>query len=318
MNIVFLDKKTLGDDIDISCFSDFGNLIVYDTTSPDERAKRVEDADIILTNKVVIDDAIMAAAPKLKYIGIAATGYNNVVLPAARKREIAVTNVCSYSTDAVAGHTFALLFKMMENVSKFDEYVKSGSYSDSGLFTWHGNPFTELAGKTWGIIGLGEIGRRVAGIAGAFGCRVVYYSTSGANDNPNYERVTFEQLLAESDIVSVHAPLNAATEKLMNYEAFLQMKKTAYFINVGRGPIVVESDLARAVDENRIAGAGLDVFDKEPLPADSPLLKATNKEKLVLTPHVAWAGYEARTRLVHEMYSNIKAFVNSEKRNRVD
>ena len=318
MKIVFADGKTLGKDCDLSGFEKFGQLTVYPVTSHAELAERVEDADIILTNKVVIDKEVMDSCKNLKYIGIAATGFNNVDIAYAKSKNITVTNVRGYSTDIVAQHTFALLFQVMEQISYFDSYVKSGDYSKNDIFTHLDRPFMEIAGKTWGIIGLGEIGRRVAAIAAAFGCRVIYYSTGGNNNNSDYERVDFDALLRESDIVSIHAPLNENTKGIMNSSAFDKMKKTAYLINVGRGPIVVDKDLAEAIDGGKIAGAGIDVFGSEPIPSDNPLPGIVNKERIVMTPHIAWASTEARNRLVNEMICNLEAFFAGEKRNVVN
>lgn len=318
MKIVFLDRKSLGEDCDTTVFEQLGEMTTYQTTAPEEVIGRVRDCDVILTNKVVISAEVMAAAKNLKYVGLSATGVNNVDVEYASAHGIAVCNVKGYSTDSVAQHTFALLLMVMEQMGHFDRYIKSKEYSTSQLFTWLDKPFFELAGKTWGIIGLGDIGRKVATIAKAFGCKVIYYSTSGRNNTTDYERVEFEELLSRADIVSVHAPLIDSTRALMNYEAFAKMKKTAYFVNVGRGPIVVEQDLARALDENLIAGAGLDVFEKEPMDVDNALLAVKNPAKLAMTPHIAWASVEARQRLVREMYDNLVAYTRGERRNRVD
>ena len=197
---------------------------------------------------------------------------------------------------------------MMEKLSYYDSYVKDGSYGKSPVFTHFDKVFMELSGKTWGIIGLGEIGRGVASVAKAFGCRVIYYSTSGKNNNPEYERVSFDELLAQSDIVSIHASLTPATENLMNYEAFSRMKKSAVLVNVGRGPIINEADLVRALNEGLISGAGLDVICKEPITEDCEFNKITDSSKLIITPHIAWATYEARIRLMDGVYNNIRSF----------
>lgn len=307
----------LGDDIDMSVFDKLGKVTIYDRTEPEEVLKRLEDADALLTNKVVIGAYEMDRLPKLKYIGINATGTNNIDIEYAAKKNIAVTNVKGYSTDSVVQHTFALLFYVYEKLRHYDDFVKNGRYCDYGCFTYFGERFAELSGKTWGIIGLGEIGRRVADIAKVFGCRVIYYSTSGRNSNADYERVEFEQLLGESDIISIHAPLNERTENLMNRAAFERMKRTAVLINVGRGPIVNEADLLEALNEDRIAGAALDVVSVEPMRRDNPLYGYKDSNRLIITPHIAWATNEARQRLVDEMYLNLEAFVNGQERNRV-
>lgn len=317
MNIVVLDRMALGDDIDMSIFEKLGKLTIYERTAPEEVVDRLKDADALLTNKVVIGKAEMDRLPKLRYIGINATGTNNIDLAYAAKKNIAVTNVKSYSTDSVVQHTFALLFYVYEKLRHYDDFVKQGKYSDYGCFTYFGERFAQLSGKTWGIIGLGEIGRNVADIAKAFGCHVVYYSTSGKNSNPDYERAEFDELLRSSDIISIHAPLNDRTQNLMNRAAFEKMKPEAVLINVGRGPIVNESDLLWALNENKIAAAGLDVLSVEPMRKDNPLYGYKDSNRLIITPHIAWATNEARKRLVDEAYLNLEAFICGKERNRV-
>ena len=317
MKIVFLEKNSLGDDVDVSEFARFGELEVYPFSTNQETRERARDADVVFSNKIMMNEETLGEASKLKYIGITATGTNNVDMEYVKSRGIAVTNVAGYSTDSVAQHTFALLFYLLEKQRYFDDFVKSGDYSRSNLFCHYGEKFWELSGKTWGIIGLGTIGKKVAQIAQTFGCHVIYYSTSGKNNNAQYERTDLDDLLRRSDIVSVHAPLTEQTEGIMNYEAFAKMKKSALFINVGRGPIVNEADLARALEEDLIAGAGLDVMTKEPLPADSPLLKIQDSKKLFITPHIAWASIEARKRLVQELILNLEGYLSGENRNRI-
>lgn len=317
MNIVVLDRMALGDDIDMSIFEKLGKLTIYERTATEEVVDRLRDADALLTNKVVIGKAEMDRLPKLRYIGINATGTNNIDLAYAAKKNIAVTNVKSYSTDSVVQHTFALLFYVYEKLRHYDDFVKQGKYSDYGCFTYFGERFAQLSGKTWGIIGLGEIGRKVADIAKAFGCHVVYYSTSGKNSNPDYERAEFDELLRSSDIISIHAPLNDRTQNLMNRAAFEKMKPEAVLINVGRGPIVNESDLLWALNENKIAAAGLDVLSVEPMRKDNPLYGYKDSNRLIITPHIAWATNEARKRLVDEAYLNLEAFICGKERNRV-
>ena len=317
MNIVILYRMALGEDIDMSVFEKLGTVTIYERTAPDEVVERLKDADALLTNKVVIGKNEMDRLPKLKYIGINATGTNNIDLEYAAKKNIAVTNVKSYSTDSVVQHTFALLFYVYEKLRHYDDFVKDGKYCEYGCFTYFGQHFEELAGKTWGIIGLGEIGRRVADIAKAFGCHVIYYSTSGQNSNPDYERVDFDELLERSDIISIHAPLNDRTENLMDRQAFGKMKSNAVLINVGRGHIVNENDLLWALNENKLAAAGLDVISVEPMRKDNPLYGYKDSSRLIITPHIAWATNEARQRLVDEAYLNLEAFIDGEERNRV-
>ncbi|MEQ8199165.1 MAG: NAD(P)-dependent oxidoreductase, partial [Clostridiaceae bacterium] len=225
--------------------------------------------------------------------------------------------VAGYSTASVAQHTFATLLHIYDEIAYYDNYVKSGEYSKSHTFTNLDREFRDISGKVWGIIGLGAIGKRVARIAEAFGVEVQYYSTSGVNNSSEYKNVSFDELLKTSDIISIHAPLNEKTSGLINYDAISRMKRNAVLINMGRGPIVVEADLAKALNEHLIKAAALDVFQTEPIKEDNPLLSISNKEKLVMTPHIAWASLESRERLVNEIIKNISAFYKGEKRNRI-
>lgn len=317
MKILILDGATFGEDIDISKFNELGEVIVYAESTKQQVLERLKDVnpDAVIINKIVMGKEEMYTASNLKIILEAATGYNNIDIECANALNIRVANVAGYSTMSVVQHTFAHLFYLYEKMRYYDDYVKSGDYSNSTIFTNFGNVFNELAGKTWGIVGLGNIGRRVADVAKAFGCKVVYYSASGNTYDTEYEKVELDDLLKNSDIISIHAPLNKYTENLMNYENFKKMKNTAYLINMGRGPIVNEADLAKAINEGEIAGAGLDVLTKEPMSADNPLLTIKDSNKLVITPHNAWATYEARVRLLDEIYNNLKSFINGEARN---
>lgn len=308
VKIVFLDAKTIGDDIDLSGYERLGTVIKYDFSTPDEARERTRDADVIVLNKVAVNENSIGEAAHLKLVCVTATGTNNLDKEYLDRRGIAWRNVAGYSTETVAQHTFAMLFYLMEKLRYYDDYVKSEKYVGDTTFTHFANVFHELNGKTWGIIGLGTIGRRVADIAKLFGCRVIYYSTSGCNDQPGYERVPFETLLQESDVVSVHAPLNENTQYLMNADAFSKMKESAVFLNLGRGPIVVEKDLVEALRDNRIAAAGLDVLEIEPMSADNPLRTIKDSEKLFITPHIAWASVEARTRLMKIIEGQIREF----------
>lgn len=315
-NIVVLDGKTLGK-IDFTRLNEFGNVVYYDFTMEDEVNERVKDAHIILTNKVVLNSKNLEDAKNLELICETATGFNNIDIEYAKNRRVAVTNVAGYSTPTVVQHTFATLLHLYDKISYYDNYVKSGEYAKSDIFTNLEKPFNDIAGKTYGIIGLGNIGRGVAKVAEAFGAKVVYYSTSGKNSNSEYERVEFDELLEKADIISIHAPLNENTLGLMNYEVFKKMKRDAVVINMGRGPIVNDFDLARALNENLIGGAALDVFEVEPIKADNPLLTIENKEKIVMTPHIAWASIEARERLFTDLLENIRAFYRGESRGRI-
>lgn len=309
MKIVFLERKNLGEDLDFSRFDKLGEVVSYDTSTTEEAKERMQDAEIVLINKIPMNRGTLEQAKKLRLICVTATGTNNVDFDYIRERGITVTNVSGYSTPTVAQHTFALYFYLMEHLSYYDKYVRSGEYEKSELFTHFSVPFHDLSGQTWGIVGLGAIGREVAKIATAFGANVIYYSTSGNNYNAHYFQVDFDTLLKESDVISVHAPLNPQTEGLFNRAAFEKMKEGAYFLNLGRGPIVVENDLAEALQRGRIAGAGLDVLSAEPMQEDNPLAKLKHMPNLVITPHVAWASIEARMRLLDMLYENIRCFL---------
>lgn len=308
LKIVFLDAKTIGEDIDLSGYEKLGEVVKYDFSTPEEARERTKDADVIILNKVVINEASIGDADHLKLVCVTATGTNNLDKEYLDKRGVAWRNVAGYSTETVAQHTFALLFCLLEHLNYYDQYVKAERYVNDTMFTHFAEVFHELNGMTWGVIGLGAIGRRVADIAKMFGCRVVYYSTSGKHDQPGYERVTFDTLLRESDIVSVHAPLDENTKDLMNKEAFDKMKSSAIFLNLGRGPIVVEKDLADALEQGSIAAAGLDVLCVEPMQEENPLRQIKDSNRLIITPHIAWASVEARTRLMQIIEGQIREF----------
>lgn len=315
MKLVVLERNSLGIDTDISCFEEFGEVSIYPTSDFENTKERVADADVIIVNKVLMNEATLKAASHVKLICVTATGTDNVDMAYAKSRGITVTNVKGYSTQSVAQHTFALLLYLVEKLKYYDDYVKSEQYRDSGRFSHFDERFFELSGKTYGIIGLGAIGQQVAKIAGAFGCQVIYYSASGRNSNSVYEQVTFDELLSRSDIISIHAPLTDKTRELMNIDAFRKMKKTAILLNLGRGPIIKDEDLAIALKENLIAAAGLDVLGKEPIQADNPLGKIKDSRKLFITPHMAWASNEAREQLIKDVHDNIIAFLEGKERN---
>lgn len=317
MNIVILEGNSLGHDLDLSVFQKLGELTVYAQSTPEDTPEKVKDADIIIVNKIPMNEKTLKDASHVKMIAITATGYNIIDKAYTDSRGIVVANVGGYSTDSVAQHTFALALYLVNQMDYYDKYVKSGEYIKSDIFCHIDKKIFELAGKTWGIIGLGAIGKKVAQIAEVFGCRVIYYSTSGKNSSGTYERVELDELLKQSDIISVHAPLNDRTENLMNMEAFRKMKKSAILVNVARGPIVNERDLVTALKEGEIAGAGLDVISAEPMKADNPLMEMQDSGKLVVTPHIAWATGEARQRLTDEVYLNIEAFLRGERRNQI-
>ncbi len=315
--ICILDAKTLGGDADFRVFDKFGEVVVYDITSPENVVERIQDCDIIITNKVVLNGSNLQHAPQVKLICVSATGTNNIDLRYTQNRNIAVCNVAGYSTGSVVQHTYAMLFYLLESLAYYDAYVKSGAYAESSIFTHLDRPFWELCNKTWGIVGLGTIGRAVAGVAREFGCKIIYYSTSGANDNPDYTRVELEELLQTADIVSIHAPLNERTFNLLQYERLQLMQSHAIILNLGRGGIVNEADLARALDEGLIGGAALDVLTKEPIDRENPLLQIKHRERILITPHIAWASREARNTLVNEIANNISAYLSGIPRNTV-
>jgi len=309
MNIVLLDTLTYGE-TSLADFEVLGDITTYLTTTADETAQRVAQADVVVTNKVVISDAVMQAAPNLKLICVAATGMNNIDHDAAARRGIIVKNVAGYSTDAVVQHTFSMLFYLMGHSRYYDEYVKSGQWQNEAVFTHIGPSFSELRGKTWGIIGLGEIGRSVASIAKAFGAKVIYYSTSGKNENNEFEKTTLSRLIENSDIISIHAPLNASTENLISHSELLQMKDGAVLLNLGRGGIVDEDALSVIIDVKPIY-VGLDVLIKEPMSTPHALMNIKHHERLYITPHIAWTSVEARERLIAATVENIKTFLES-------
>lgn len=305
MKIVFLDAATMGD-VSFEPFEQLGEFISYATSTPTEARERVKDADVVMINKVIVNKELIDAAPFLKLICVAATGVNNIDVDYAASKGIPVRNVAGYSTDSVAQSTFMHILSLAGGAPYFDNSVKSGSYSRSGMFTDPNWNWWELAGKAIGIIGLGNIGKKVAKIAEAFGMKVCYYSTSGTGHCKEYPCLSLEELLKVSDVVSVHAPLNERTLNLLGAKEFAMMKPAAIIVNAGRGAIIVEADLADAVDNGVIAGAGIDVFVQEPIPEDHPYLKMKHPERIRLTPHVAWASVEARRRLVSMMADNVR------------
>ena len=316
MNIVFLDADTLGNDMSFDIFHELGNVTIYGETKRDQAKERIKDADIVLCNKSKMNAENLEGVERLKLICVTATGTNNIDFDYVNKRGIAVTNVSGYSTDSVAQHTFAMLFYLVEKLHYFDDYVKSGKYALSPMFTHLEEKFFQIKNKTWGIVGLGAIGRKVAEIAEVFGCNVIYYSTSGKNQDSHFKSVDWDSLLVQSDIISIHAPLNDNTYQLFTLDVFRKMKQEAILLNLGRGGIVKEDDLVQALNDNVIQAAGLDVLSKEPLPEDSPLMQIKDSKRLFITPHIAWGSVEARSLLIKELYLNIVSFTKGEERNR--
>jgi len=304
--IVLLDRKTIGEDVDYSGFEALGNVVFYDVTPEEEAPKRVEDADVIVVNKLRVNEKTIGNAKKLKLVCVTATGTDNLDKEYLAQRGIEWRNVAGYSTNSVAQHSFALLLALMEKLPYYDHYVKSGAYAQDDSFSHFTNVFHEFAGMTIGIIGMGAIGKKVAEIATAFGAKVIYYSTSGENRSDLYERVDLDTLLTTSDVVSIHSPLTDKTRGLINKDTLRKMKSSAILINVGRGPIVVEEDLVEALNEGVIAAAGLDVLCKEPMEANHPFLRIQDSNRLMITPHIAWASVEARQRVLDIVCGQIK------------
>ena len=305
IKIVFLDAETMGD-TPMTEIAALGEFIPYPSSTPEEARQRVSDADVAIVNKVVVDKAFLDAAPKLKLVCEAGTGINNIDSKLCEQRGVAVRNVAGYSTDSVAQIAWMHILNLSGLAFHYDALVKDGTYSTFKIHSDAAHPFMELAGKTLGIVGMGAIGQKVASIAKAFGMNVIYFSTSGTSHCKEYPSVSLEELLKESDVITIHAPYNERTAGLIGYDQMKMMKPTAFLINTGRGGIAVEADLARALDEGIIAGAGLDVYVKEPLPADNPLMPLQHPERIRFSPHVAWSSREARARLAHEMAENIR------------
>lgn len=318
MKIVVTERNSVGLDIDVSCFEKYGEVTYYPNTLAGNTAERVKDADIIIANKAPLNESTLKDAPNVKLICLFATGFDNVDISYCKSRGIKVANVVNYCTPAVAQHTVLLALCLMEKLAFYDDYVKSGTYSAQDRFSNFDRPFGELEGKTWGIVGMGTIGHKVAALAEAFGCKVIFYSASGKSTCTDYPKVDFDTLLAESDILSLHCPLSDRTRNLIDKEALSKMKKTAVLINVARGPVVNGQDLYDALMADEIAAAGLDVLEKEPMEKTNPLGQIKDSTKLIITPHMSWASTEARIRLVDEVCRNIEAFIDGKDRNVVN
>ena len=317
MKIVELDRETLGYDIDTSVLKTIGDFEEHEAADLETTREYIKDADVIIFNKTRMNEELLKDAPNVKMLAITATGFDNIDLEYCKSRGIAAANVKAYSTPAVAQHTFAMALFVLEKISYYDEYVKSGRYSSQSGFCNFDEKYNELSGKTWGIIGMGNIGRSVARIAEAFGCKVIFYSASGNSTCTDYERVELETLLKESDVLSIHCPLSDRTRNLINRDTLKLMKRNAILINVARGPVVNDADLAEALNNGTIAGAGLDVLGVEPMEKDNPLVLIKDSRKLLITPHMAWASVESRQRCFDEVFENIRAFMEGRERNRL-
>lgn len=299
--IVLLDAKTLGTKLDLSALREYGDLQLYEYTDPHQVLRRVVDANVIITNKVAIDRNTISRAHNLDLIFVTASTIDTVDVAAAKEHDVIVKDAGAYATHSVVQMTFAMMLALLTRLYDYARYVRSLHYSDGNVFSYIGEGFVELNNKTLGIVGLGRIGRTVASVAECFGATAVYYSTTGANDNPDYRRVSLDQLLTNSDVVSIHAPLTDKTRNLFSLQELNRMKSTAILINTARGGIVNEHDLATALDAGMIFAAALDVFQSEPLDVDNPLLALGEPNRLLLTPHCSWGSIEARRRLIEEI-----------------
>ena len=315
MKLVILERNSVGTDIDVSCFEKLGRVTVYENTVERQVAERIQDADVVIGNKAPLNESTLQGAKNLKLITLFSTGYDCVDIAYCAAHGIKVANVKDYCTDAVSQHTFAMLFYLLEHLRHYDEYVKSGAYGAQERFSNFDLPFVELTGKTWGIVGMGNIGSRVAGIAKAFGCRVIFYSASGKSTCTAYEQVDKDTLLAQSDFLSLHCPLSERTRNLIDKDALRKMKRTAILLNVARGAVINNADLYWALQNEEIAAAGLDVLEKEPIASDNLLGRIKDSNRLLITPHMAWASCEARERIVQEVFLNIEAYLRGEERN---
>ncbi len=319
MKIVILERNSVGEDVSVDSIRELGDVTVYrNTVTVEEVRERVKDADIIIANKSPLNEETLREASQVKLICEFATGYDNCDLAYCKSRGIKVTNVVDYSTAMVAQHTFTLALALSQKLIHYDKYVKSGEYSGQDRFSNFDIPFYELEGKTWGIVGMGNIGRRVAKIADAFGCRVIFHSITGRSACTDYPRVDKDTLLKESDYLSLHCPLSDLSRNFIDRAALKKMKNTAVLINVARGQVVNNTDLYHALSEGEIQAAGLDVIEKEPLELSNPLSQIKDSSRLIITPHLAWASVEARTRCVEGAYLNIQAFLRGEDRNVVN
>lgn len=310
MKIVFLDAATVGKDVSLDGLKQFGETVLYDATGQSEAALRMSDCDIVITNKVHVFKEEIDAARNLKLICVAATGVNCVDVEYAASKGIPVKNVPAYSTESVAQVCLMHILNLVGHGMYFNEVCHDGRYSRSGMFSDVLNPFWELKGKKMGVIGMGNIGSRVAELAAAFGMSVAYFSTSGTGHCKDYPCVTMEELLRESDVLSVNCPLNPRTKDLITYEDLKRMKPGAYIVNCSRGGIINENDLVRALNDGLIAGAAVDTFETEPLPEDHPYLtRVKEPSRLILSPHIGWTSIEARIRLVEILEDNIRTFL---------
>lgn len=314
MEIVILDAKTLGDDITLDMFDEFGSVTVYGATAQESVAERIKNADVVILNKIKLNESNLSAASRLRLVCITATGYDNVDTEYCRSRGIAVCNVKGYSTDSVAQVTMALALSLYTHIGEYTRYVSSGKYTESGVHNYLKPPFHEISGKTWGIVGLGGIGRQTARIARAMGCRIIAFKRSADEE---FECVDIDTLCRESEIISVHLPLTDKTRGIIGKAQLDEMRRGAVLINMARGAVIDERAAADAVKSGKLGGFASDVYSAEPMAADHPFAEIMHMENVLLTPHMAWGAYEARVRCMNEIAENIRAFLRGEMRNRV-
>ncbi len=314
MKIKVLDASTLGEDMDLSVFSSLGELTVYNKTSPDEVAKNASDADVIIINKVKVGAHNLSGCRNLKLICIMATGYDNIDTEYCRRRGIAVCNVVGYSSQSVAQITVAMVLSLVSHLNEYRESVADGSYTRGGVANMLTPVYHEICGKTWGIVGYGNIGSQVGRVAEALGCRVIVNKRTHTSDA---ECVDIDTLCREADIITVHTPLTPDTKDLINEQRIKSMKPDAIFVNMARGLVADEVALAEAIECGKLGGLGIDVYSTEPFGADHPYAKIAGLPNVCFTPHMSWGAYEARVRCRDEVMKNIQAFINGEKRNRV-
>ncbi len=314
MKISVLDIATLGDDLDFDLIHRLGEVTIYDLTMQEDVIERIKDAEVVILNKVKLNKDNLPYAKNLKLICITATGFDNVDVEYCREHNIAVCNVAGYSTDSVVQLTVAMVFSLATNLNDFDNYVKSGKYTESKIFNCVKPVFHEISGMTWGVVGLGTIGSKVASIAKAMGCRVLAYKRTPVDD---FECTDIDTLCEQSDIITVHTPLNDGTYHLINEERLSKMKKNAILINVARGAVFDEEAVSEAVLNNKIGGLGIDVYSVEPLMEDNPYQKILNRDNVIFTPHMAWGALDARQRCIDEIAANIKSFIEGGNRSRI-
>lgn len=314
MKISVLDIDTLGDDLDLSAVESLGDVTVYPLTLQSDVIERIADAEVLIINKVKLNRENLPFAKNLKLICITATGFDNVDINYCKEHNIAVCNVAGYSTDSVVQLTMAMAFSLSTNLNAFDSYVKSGAYTESGIFNCLKPVFHEMSGMTWGIVGLGNIGGKVARLAEAMGCKVLAYKRTLVDE---YKCVDIDTLCEQSDIISLHTPLNEETYHLINRERLSKMKKNTILINAARGAVVDEEAVTEAVISGEIAGLGVDVYSCEPMQKDSPYQRLLGRNNVIFTPHMAWGAYEARRRCIDEVVKNIKSFSEKGRRSRI-